>query len=57
MNQTEERKVSTVEGLTVKEAKDFFEKFKQTDRVSRDWLLKAMIDYQNSEQKEGSQNG
>ena len=47
--------MSTVEGLTVKDANEFFEKFKQTDKASRDMLIRMLIDYQTT-QKEGSDN-
>ena len=45
--------MSTVEGLTVKDANEFFEKFKQTDKASRDMLIRMLIEYQTT-QKEGA---
>lgn len=44
-----------MEGLTVKDANDFFEKFKRTDKASRDMLIQMLIEYQTT-QKEGSDN-
>lgn len=37
-------------GLTVKDTQDFFDKFKQTDRRSRAFLLMTLLEYQRNEQ-------